>query len=102
MSTPHPASRHRRRSTRPHHDKPSFGICRIQPPTPMTVDWKGKHIAIPDAAGTVHLHGHPSTASCEVINSMQLNSLCRQGAVSHMVQLYHVTLGSGEKQEATP
>src|SRR4051812_20246837 len=31
MSTPHPASRHRRRSTLPQHDKPSFGICRIQP-----------------------------------------------------------------------
>ena len=33
MSSSHPVSRHRRRSTRPHHDKPSFGICRTQPPT---------------------------------------------------------------------
>ncbi len=31
MSSPHPTFGHRRRYTRSHHDKPSFGICRIQP-----------------------------------------------------------------------
>lgn len=68
----------------------------------MTVDWKGKHIAILSAAGDIHIHGHPSVSSCPVINSMQLGSLCRQGAVSHMVRLYQVTLGDGEEQDATP
>ena len=70
--------------------------------SPMTLDWKGKHITIPDARGTIHLHGQPSTTSCEVINSMQLSSLCCQGAVSHIVQLYQVTLGTREAQEVTP
>ena len=79
-----------------------LGMDWLEEHSPMTVDWKGKHISIPEAAGIVHLHGHPSTPSCEVINSMQLNSLCRQGAVSHMVQLYQVALGTGEEQEVTP
>ena len=41
VSTPHPAFRHRRRSTRSHHDKPSIGIYRTQPPTE-------EDLAIPD------------------------------------------------------
>ena len=78
-----------------------FGMDWLEQNSPMTVDWKGKHIAIPSPGGVVHIHGHPSTSSCPVINSMQLGSLCRQGAVSHMVQLYQVTLGDREAQEAT-
>ena len=33
MSSPHPASRHRRRLTGSHNDKPPIGICRTYHPT---------------------------------------------------------------------
>ena len=79
-----------------------LGMDWLEQNSPMTVDWKGKHIAIPSPSGVVHIHGHPSTSSCPVINSLQLDSLCRQGAVSHMVRLYQVTLGDGEEQDVTP
>ena len=36
MSSPHPASRHRRRLTGSHNDKPPVGICRTYHPTLLT------------------------------------------------------------------
>lgn len=77
-----------------------LGMDWLEEHNTMTVDWKGKHIAMPSTQGVVHLRGHPSSTDCTIINSLQLQSLCRQGAVSHMVQLYQVTVET--EQTAVP
>lgn len=58
-----------------------LGMDWLKDHSPMTVDRKGKHIALSSSSGVVHLHGHPSTATFSVINNLELQSLCRQGAV---------------------
>ena len=58
---PHPASRHRRRSTRSHHDKPIFGICRTQTPT----------------NGSIIVHGSQKIAlECEEGDATYAESVC--------------------------
>lgn len=57
-----------------------------------SLDQRAKHNEIQTDEGIVHLHGPPSTMTCGVINELQLQSLCHQGVVSHMVQLYQVEL----------
>lgn len=69
-----------------------LGMDWLEKHSSMTVDWKGKHIAMSSAQGVVHLHSHPSSMEYVVINSLQLQSTCRQGTVSHMVRLYQVTV----------
>lgn len=56
--------------------------------SPMTVDWRAKHLEFKTATGTACLQGHESnSATCYTINSVQLQGLCKQQAVSLMVQV---------------
>lgn len=78
-----------------------LGMDWLEEHSPMTVDWKGKHITIPDARGTVHLHRQPSTTSCEVINSMR-SAACVTRALYHIWCSYIRSLWAREKSKRSP
>ncbi|XP_073359664.1 uncharacterized protein [Aegilops tauschii subsp. strangulata] len=79
-----------------------LGMDWLEDNSPMTVDWQAKRIELRVKGNIVCLSGHPSTTTCTVINSSQLHSLCRQGAISHMVQLHHVELSAEEHATIPP
>lgn len=65
-----------------------LGMDWLEKHSPMTVDWRNKRIDIPTPKGIACLKGHEATSStCFVINSLQLQSLCKTGAISHVVYL---------------
>ena len=66
------------------------GMDSLEEHSPMLVDWRGKNISIDTANGIISLSGHPTTVTCQTINGVQQHSLCRQGAMSHMVQIFRV------------
>lgn len=50
-----------------------LGMDWLEQHSPMTVDWKNKHLQIPTPKGPAHLFGHESNSTtCHVINSAQL------------------------------
>lgn len=65
-----------------------LGMNWLEQYSPMTVDWCHKGIDIPTPTGTVCLRGHEATSStCLVINTLQLQNLRKEGAISHVVYL---------------
>lgn len=56
------------------------------------IDWVGKSMVIPSEKGHIHLQGNStSTLSENLLSALQFTSMCRTGAVSHVVQLYMVS-----------
>lgn len=79
-----------------------LGMDWLQDNSLMTVDRKAKRIELSIIGSTVCLHGHPSTTSCSIISNAHMHILCRQGAISHMVQLHHVELTDEEHATVPP
>lgn len=74
-----------------------LGMDWLEAHSPMTVDWIAKTAIINTSKGTVQLQGHSSVGTSTEIDSLQLLSMLKQGAVSHMVQIYQVELTHEEK-----
>nr|XP_040252089.1 uncharacterized protein LOC109754163 [Aegilops tauschii subsp. strangulata] len=73
-----------------------LGMDWLEKHSPMTVDWRNKHLRIPTALGTASLFGHEAQSTqCHVINNAQLQQLHCQGALLHLCLLYPIS----EKQE---
>ncbi|XP_073357893.1 uncharacterized protein [Aegilops tauschii subsp. strangulata] len=79
-----------------------LGMDWLEEHIPMTVDWKAKSIAMPSAQGVISLLGHEAESTdCLLINSLQLQGLCKNNAVAYMVQLHTVEL-DGEQSTNNP
>ena len=79
-----------------------LGMDWLEEHSPMTVDWKAKHIAIPSDQGPISLKGHDAKSTeCLLINNLQLQGLCNNYAVAYIVQL-HAIPSNGEPNDATP
>ncbi|XP_048570454.1 uncharacterized protein LOC125551359 [Triticum urartu] len=65
-----------------------LGMGWLEEHSPMTVDWRARFIETITLAGPIRLNGHDAASVvCETINSIQLQSLCSNGAVSHIIHL---------------
>lgn len=73
-----------------------LGMDWLEDNSPMTVDWKAKRIAIPMQQGQVCLCGHEATSTDCFVISMQLQALCNQNAMTHIVQLNRVDFSDSE------
>uniref|UniRef100_A0A8R7VA35 Reverse transcriptase domain-containing protein n=1 Tax=Triticum urartu TaxID=4572 RepID=A0A8R7VA35_TRIUA len=68
-----------------------LGMDWLEQHSPMTVDWRNKHLRIPTALGPASLFGHEAQSTqCHVINSAQLQQLHRHGALLHLCLLYPI------------
>ncbi|XP_040244116.3 uncharacterized protein [Aegilops tauschii subsp. strangulata] len=76
-----------------------LGMDWLEHHSPMTVDWRAKLLEFQSPLGTVKLQGHDSELStCLLINAVQLQSLCKNKAVSHIVHLCPISEDQTEGQ----
>ncbi|XP_020186159.1 uncharacterized protein [Aegilops tauschii subsp. strangulata] len=76
-----------------------LGMDWLEHHSPMTVDWRAKSLEFQSPLGTVKLQGHDSESStCLLINAVQLQSLCKNKAVSHIVHLCPISEDQTEGQ----
>lgn len=69
-----------------------LGMDWLEAHSPMQVDWRAKCLEFSTSEGTVCLRGHDSNSTdCFMINSIQLQSLCKQQAITHIVQVCATT-----------
>lgn len=69
-----------------------LGMDWLEDHSPMHVDWRGKQLLITTSSGPARLHGLSSdSATCAIVNSLQLMGLHRQGSLSQVVQLCSVS-----------
>lgn len=69
-----------------------LGMDWLKAHSPMQVDWRAKCLEFSTSEGTVCLRGHESNSTdCFMINSIQLQSLCKQQAITHIVQICATT-----------
>ncbi|XP_073361904.1 uncharacterized protein [Aegilops tauschii subsp. strangulata] len=77
-----------------------LGMDWLEAHSPMTVDCRAKHLQFFQHGTSVSLHGHEAeSTTCLLVNALQLQSLCRNNAVTHVVCLFAI---SDDTQTAAP
>lgn len=76
-----------------------LGMDWLEAHSPMTFDWRAKSLEFQSPQGKVSLQEHEAESStCLLINAVQLQSLCKNKAVSHIVHLCPISNEQTEGQ----
>ena len=77
-----------------------LGMDWLEEHSPMVVEWRARFIEIPTPAGPLRLTGQDASSTrCESINFVQLQGLCSQGSVSHII---HLCVVAPDAETTTP